>query len=137
MTVIGGTISGLGFDRFYASADALSVLNAEYALSYALETGATQIKKLKLIGKYRNGNFETTRPMTISMRHVEGVGAIFINNKITTGTFDFVLRGTAPKPANISLDINENGKRTYSITELINNLDIGFMRAFIKTHDKF
>ena len=70
-------------------------------------------------------------------RHVEGVGAIFINNKITTGTFDFVLRGTAPKPANISLDINENGKRTYSITELINNLDIGVMRAFIKTHDKF
>ena len=137
MTLNGGTLSGLGFDRFYASADSLSVLNAEYALSYALESGTTRIKKLKLVGKYNNGNFETTRPMTISMRHVECVGAIFINNKITTGTFDFVLRGTAPKPATISLDINENGRRTYSITELINNMDIGFMRAFIRTHDKF
>ena len=137
MTFIGGEITGLGFDKFYASADNLSVLNAEYALAATLESGKTYIKKLKIVGKYNNGNFETTRPMTISMRHVEGVGAIFINNKITTGTFDFVLRGTAPKPAKISLDINENGRRTYSITDVINNLDIGFMRAFIRTHNKF
>lgn len=137
ITFIGGTISGLGFDNFYASADNLSVLNAEYALANALESGKTQIKKLKIVGKYKNGNFETTRPLTISMRHVDGTGAIFINNHILSGTFDFIMRGTAPKPEKISLDINENGKRTYSITNVINNLDIGFMRAFIKTHNKF
>ena len=137
ITFIGGEITGLGFDKFYASADNLSVLNAEYALASALENGKTKIKSLKIVGKYNNGDFETTRPLTISMRHVEGVGAIFINNKITTGTFDFIMRGTAPKPAKVSLDINENGRRKYVITELINNLDIGFMRAFIRTHNKF
>lgn len=137
ITFNGGELIGLGFDKFYASANDITVLNAEYALASALEGGKSQIKKIKIVGKYSNGDFETTRPMTISMRHVDGTGAIFINNKTLSGTFDFIMRGTAPKPAKISLDINENGRRTYSITNVINNLDIGFMRAFIKTHDKF
>jgi hypothetical protein len=137
LTFIGGEINGFGFDKFYASADQLNVLNAEYAISSAMESGITQIKKLKIYGKYSNGNFETTRPLTISMRHVEGVGGIFINKRIMTGTFDFVMRGTAPQPVKISLDINDNGRRSYSVNEIINNLDVGFMRAFIRTHNKY
>lgn len=137
MTFYGGTINGIGFDQFYAMADKLNMMNAEYALAAALESGKTQIKKLKIVGTYNNGDFETTRPLTISMRHIEGVGALFINNRVMTGTFEFVMRGTAPQPASIELNINEYGKRKYSITDIINNLDLGYMRAFIKTHNKF
>lgn len=137
MTFTGGEITGLGFDKFYASADKLSVLNAEYALASALESGITKIKKLKIQGIYNNGNFETTKPFTLSMRHVDAVGALFINNRVMTGTFEFIMRGTAPKPSSIQMNINESGKRTYSITEIINNLDIGFMRAFIRNHTQF
>ena len=137
ITFSNGIIKGFGFDMFYASAEKLNMMNAEYVLSAALESGKTELKKLKIVGIYKNGNFETTRPLTISMKHIEGVGALFINNRIMTGTFEFVLRGTAPQPASIELNINENGRRTYSITEIINNLDLGYMRAFLKTHNKF
>ena len=137
ITFSGGTINGLGFDRFYANADNLNILNAEYILSSALESGDTELKKLKIQGVYNNGNFETTRPLTLSMHHIDAVGALFINDKIMTGTFEFVLRGTAPKPASIELNIDEYGKRNYSISQIINNLDIGYMRAFVKQNKKF
>ena len=137
MTFIGGTLHGLGFDRFYASAEQLNIMNSEYALSAALESGKTQIKKLRLVGIYNNGDFETTQPFTLSMRHVDGVGALFINNRVMTGTFEFIMRGTSQKPHALELSINEYGKRTYSITEIINNLDLGYMRAFVRTHNKF
>jgi len=137
MSFDGGILNGIGFDSFYAYADKINMLNAEYILSAALESGETAIKNMKILGKYSNGNFETTKPLTISMRHVDGVGAIFINNRVMTGTFDFVLRGTATKPATIELDIDEYGKRNYSISQIINNLDIGYMRAFVKQNKKF
>ena len=133
----GGTISGIGFDAFYAASENLTILNAEYALGAALESGKTRLKKLKISGIYKNGNFETTKPFTISMAHVDGVGALFINNRVMTGTFEFVLRGTAPKPASIEMTLTESGRRQYSITDIINNLDIGYMRAFTKTNNKF
>lgn len=136
-TFTGGTISGIGFDAFYSNADNLTVLNAEYILGAALESGKTRLKKLKISGIYNNGNFETSRPLTISMPHVEGVGALFINNRVMTGTFEFVLRGTAPKPASVEMTINESGRRRYSITDIINNLDIGYMRAFTRSHEKY
>ena len=137
MTLNGGVLYGIGFDQFYGYADQINALNAEYAISSALESGATRIKKLKIFGKYKNGNFETTRPFTISMQHVDGVGALFINDNVMTGTFEFVMRGTAPNPANIELTITDTGRRTYSINDIINNLDAGFMRAFVKTHNKY
>ena len=71
------------------------------------------------------------------MQHVDGVGALFINDNVMTGTFEFVMRGTAPNPANIELTITDTGRRTYSINEIINNLDAGFMRAFVKTHNRY
>ena len=137
LTFNGGTISGFGFDKFYAMADKLSIINAEYVLASALESGTTKIKTLKIHGTYKNGNFETTKPFTLSMLHIDAKGTLSINNRVMTGTFDFVLRGTAPKPSSIELNINEYGKRTYSITEIINNMDIGYMRAFVKSNNKF
>ncbi len=136
ITFNGGYVYGLGFDKFYASADEITVLNAEYAASAALESGATRINKLKMVGTYNNGNFETTKPFTLSMQNIDAVGALFINNRIMTGTFEFILRGTAPKPVSVEMNINEYGTRKYSINELINNLDIGYMRAFTRKNNQ-
>ncbi len=136
ITFIGGTIDGLGFDRFYASADKINIMNAEYVLASALEFGETQIKKLKIQGIYKNGDFETTKPFTLSMNYVDAVGALFINNKVMTGTFEFMMRGTSTKPTSIEMSINEYGKRLYSVSDIINTLDIGYMRAYTRSRDK-
>ena len=133
----GGEIQGFGFDEFYASAPELNILNTEYALSSILESGTTRLKRLKIVGKYNNGNFETTEPLTISMPHVDGVGALFINNNIVTGTFEFVMRGTAIKPATVEISINEKNKRYYSLSEILKNIDVGYMRAFVNSNTTF
>ncbi len=137
LTFEGGIISGFGFDKFYSNADNITGLNAEYAISDALERGDTRIKKIKINGFYDNGNFITSRPLTISMPHVDGVGKINIEDKQMSGIFTFVMRGTSTNPSNIELLISPNGARKYSLTEIMQNFDSGFMRAFIRTHDKF
>ena len=47
LTFNGGTISGFGFDEFYASAENITSLNAEYALARALTGGETKLKQLQ------------------------------------------------------------------------------------------
>ena len=133
MTFIGGTLYGFGFDDFYASAENINILNAEYAVKSALESGSTQIKKLKIQGVYNNGNFETTKPFTLSLRNVEGTGNLSINNKIVTGTFEFIMRGVALYPVSLDVIINEQGKRNYPIHDILDKLDIGYMHAYIKS----
>ena len=133
ITFTGGTLNGLGFDGFYATLDKLNIMNIEYMISSALESGNTEIKKLKIQGIYNHGNFETTKPFTLSMRNVDAVGALFINDSVMTGTFEFIMRGTSPKPSSIELSINKYGKRNYSISEIISNFDIGYMRAYVRS----
>ena len=133
----GGYLIGLSFDNFYASAENITSMNAKYALGMALGGGETKIKQMRLIGDYTNGNFITTRPVELSMRHTTGVGGVAIQNGQMTAEFDLTLRGTAPTPVTIQLGILPDGSRTYSLSEIMQNLDTGFMRAFVKTHDKF
>ena len=133
ITFTGGVIHGLGFDSFYASADKINIMNAEYILASALEFGDTRIKKMKIKGIYKNGDFETTKPFTLSMSNVDGVGALFINNRVMTGTMEFIMRGTSTKPTSIEMSINEYGKRIYSVSDITNSLDIGYMRAYIRS----
>ena len=88
-------------------------------------------------GVNHNGNFETTEPLTLSLPHVDGTGALTISNGQMSAQFYIVLRGTAPEPAPIDLTIAPNGERTYSYSEIIQNFDPAYMRQFIKNHDKF
>ena len=74
---------------------------------------------------------------TLSMRHTDGVGGLAITNGQMTAEFDLTLRGTALKPATIQLSVLPDGGRKYSLSEIMQNIDIGFMRAFVRTHDKF
>ena len=137
VTFNNGYIIGMSFDNFYASAPNITILNAEYARANALTRGETSLKQMRLIGEYNNGNFITTAPTEISMRHTDAIGGIAITDGFMTAEFDLTLRGTAPKPATIQLSILPNGTRNYSLSEIMKNLDASYMRAFIKTHNKF
>lgn len=137
VTFQGGYLIGMSFDNFYASAENITTLNAEYALANALSTGETQIKQLRLIGDYNNGNFITTQPLELSMRHTNAIGGLAIQDGYMTAEFDVTLRGTAPTPAEVSLSILPDGTRKYSLSDVMQQIDTGFMRAFVKTHNKF
>lgn len=137
LTFNNGYLIGMSFDDFYASAENITSLNAEYALSNALGGGETKLKQLQLIGKYDNGNFITTKPLTLSMRHTNCIGGLAITDGQMTAELDLTLRGTAPTPVTIELSIMPDNERKYSLSEIMQNLDTGFMRAFVKTHNKF
>jgi hypothetical protein len=137
LTFKDGYLIGMSFDKFYASAENITNLNAEYALSSALSEGETKLKTLQLVGEYNNGNFITTEPLLISMRHTNGIGGIAITNGQMTAELDLTLRGTAPTPVTMELSIMPDNTRNYSLSEIMQNLDTGFMRAFVKTHNKF
>ena len=132
-----GYIFGLGIDDFFAAADKITILNAEYALGAALNDGQTRLKSLHIIGKYDHGNFETTEPLTLSVPHADATGALQITDGKMSAQFYLVLRGTAPEPAPIDLTIAPNGERAYSLSEIMQNFDPAFMREFVKTHDRY
>jgi len=137
MSFEGGYLIGMSFDKFYASAENITTLNAEYALSDALGGGETKLKHMHIVGTYDRDNFITTEPITLSMRHTDAIGGLAISNGQMTAEFDLTLRGTAPTPATIQLGIFPDNTRQYSLSEIMQDIDVGFMRAFVRTHDRF
>ena len=92
---------------------------------------------MRVIGKYTQGNFATTKPLTISVRHADIVGALNITDNAMTAKLNIAMRATAPDAVTASVTIAPNGQRKYSLTEIMRSFDPAFMREFIKTHDKF
>ncbi|MBO5833715.1 MAG: hypothetical protein J6R22_02045 [Alphaproteobacteria bacterium] len=137
MTFDGGYLLGMNFDEFYASANNITTLNAEYAFARALTSGETRIKKMRIQGEYSSGNFITTEPIELSMRHTTAAGGLAISDGQMTAEFDITMRGTAPTPATIELGILPDGNRQYSLSEIMRKIDPGFMRAFVETHTQF
>ncbi len=137
MTFDGGMLYGLGINDFYASYKDITKLNSEYALIKALDGGETPIKKMRFIGTYKNGDIQTTTPMTISMKHSDATGTMDISNKDMVMKLNLVLRGTSPEPETIEMTINPDNTRQYSLSDIILNFDPEYMRTFIETHDKF
>lgn len=137
LTFDGGYIDGIGLDAFYIAYDDLTRLNVEDRLMTALESGVTKIKNMRIIGKYDHGEFSTTTPMEISMRHADAIGKMNITNGAMTTELNITMRGTAPDPITVSVAIAPNGRRGYSMGEIIRYFDPAYMREFIKTHDKF
>ena len=133
----GGVLVGLGIDNFYASANNLTTLNAEYALANSLESGESAIKKMRIIGNYDDGNFETTSPLTLQLRHTDAQGSLSIINGQMQLSLDMILRGTSPSPSPISLEVLPDGNRSYSLSEIMRNFDPTFMKTFVNTHEKF
>ena len=137
LTFDGGYIVGLGLDNFYAAAEDLTRLNVETELMRALESGYSRIKTMRIIGKYDNGDFAATEPIALSLRHADATGAITLINGAMTTRLDILMRATAPEPVNISVLVSPNGRRGYSLSEIMRYFDPAFMRSFIRTHDKF
>ena len=137
LTIEGGFFIGLGVDDFFASANQINTFNAEYALSYALDGGESAIKTMRIIGKYDNGDFVTTQPVILRLRHTDATGEFEIKSGQMYANMNLVLRGTSPLPSPIDLKINPNNSREYSLSEIMMNFDPTFMRDFISTHKKF
>ena len=132
-----GTLYGLGFSEFYASAQDIKISNAEFALAKALEGGQTPIKNMRVIGTYEKDNIKTTSPIILAMKHIDAIGTMeIVNNKMFVNS-NFILRGTSAGPAPIELIIYPDGTRKYSLSEIMLNFDPEYMRAFTKSHDKF
>ena len=137
LTFDGGYLTGIGLDNFYSDAENITRLNADARIMNALESGVTRIKNMRIIGKYENGDFTTTEPLKISVRHAEILGNLNISSNAMNALFDITMRGVATTPVLVSLTVAPNGRRGYSISDLMQHIDPGFMRSFIKTHDKF
>ena len=137
LTFTGGYLIGLGMDDLFASANQINTFNAEYALSYALDGGESAIKTMRVIGKYNNGDFVTTKPIDLRLRHTDAIGNLEISNGAMSASFDITLRGTSPTPQPIYLTINPDGSRDYSLSDIMMNFDATYMRDFVRTHNKF
>ncbi|MBO7656612.1 MAG: hypothetical protein J6S80_02710 [Alphaproteobacteria bacterium] len=137
LTFDGGYITGIGIDNFYNNAENLTRLNVEDRIITALESGTTQLKTMRVIGEYNNGNFITTEPIKMSIRHADAVGALDIKDNLMNARLDIKMRAVAPDAVTVSLTVAPNGRRKYSLSELTRYFDPAFMRSFIKTHDKF
>lgn len=133
----GGYLVGIGIDDFFASADQINTFNAEYALSYAFDGGESAIKKMRIIGEYKNGNFITTTPIQLQLRHTDATGEMEISDGRMYADLNMTLRGTSPVPVPVELRINPDGTRSYSLSEIMINFDPTYMRDFVRSHDKF
>ena len=132
-----GILYGLGLANFYASAANISTLNAEYALSVALEQGMTPIKNMRIIGIYDSGDIKTTKPISLALKHTDVFGNLQIIDSKMTADLKLVLRGTSPAPAPIDLKIHPDNKREYSLSEIMLSFDPEYMRSFVKSHNQF
>jgi hypothetical protein len=113
-------------------------MNAEYLLGAALDgNGVRELEKIHIAGSYDGGDFTTSAPFELSMRHVDAVGVLQITDAKMTARIDMVLRGTAPEPAPVSLTLRPTGAREYSLSQIMMNFDPDYFREFTKTHDKF
>ena len=136
-TFDGGVIYGLGTESFYASAQNITLLNAEYAMARALESGTSPIKKMHIIGEYNMGDIKTIEPLTLSLRHTDIIGTFQIEDKKMFAKLKITLRGTSPTPKPIDVIVYDNGYREYSLSEIMMNFDSEYMHSFIKSHEKF
>lgn len=133
----GGYVEGIGMDEFYAAAESITRFNAEYALSRALESGRTKLKTMRIIGQYSDGNFKTSQPIMLQMPHIDATGELEITQGNMRANLNMTLRGTSPTPAPIALQIAPNNTRGYSLSDIMREFDTSFMRAFVKTHNRF
>ena len=137
LSIDGGILDGLGLAQFYASAQDITTLNAEYALARALETGKTPIKTMRIIGTYDSGNIQTTKPFLLSLKHTDATGNLTISENKMFAKLKLILRGTSSDPAPIDLTIYPSNKREYYLSEIMLSFDPEYMRTFIQSHNQF
>ncbi|MBR3148474.1 MAG: hypothetical protein IKF41_04015 [Alphaproteobacteria bacterium] len=133
----GGKLYGLGLAEFYASAPKLTILSGEYALYKALTGGITPVKKMHIVGTYKNGDIKTDEPFTLSMPHTDATGILQIENNEMIAKLKLILRGASTDPEPIDLIIYPNDSRDFSLSEIMLHFDPEYMREFVKIHNQF
>ena len=137
VTFDNGTLSGLGIDEFYARAPNISRMNASDNLYDMSRGGKTKIKSMHVIGNYNNGVFKTTKLFTLGVVHSSISGNLEVSRGVAAISMNILLRGTAPEPKALQLQISNSGNRNFSLDDAIMNIDPEYTREFILTHDKF
>jgi len=132
----GGTVIGLGTDGFYANALKMGRSDAENAVRRALSGGETEIKEMEISGEYSGGDFRTTRPFLLTARHTDITGNFKVQGGEASIAANVVMRGTAPVPRPIALTITGAG-RNYSLSDIMRNFDMDYLREFATEHRKF
>ncbi|MDR3208536.1 MAG: hypothetical protein LBT45_01660 [Rickettsiales bacterium] len=132
----GGILSGFGTDDFYSNANRYGKTDTENALHGALSSGLTEVKEMQITGEYSGGDFRTTKPFLLTARHTDITGNLSIKNDSVLIRANIVLRGTSPIPRPLALTI-ENGAREYSLSDILPDIDLDYLREFVRTHRKF
>ena len=132
----GGIFYGIGTDNFYNNVNSYSQLDEEDALTNALDGGQSMIKEMEITGEYSGGDFTTTKPFLLTLRHTDITGNFRVKNDIVQIRSNITLRGTNPVPKPIAIRI-EKGKRDYSIADILPNIDLDYLREFVANHKKF
>jgi hypothetical protein len=132
----GGILSGFGTDNFYDNANKYGKLDTEDALRGALSGGMTNIKEIEITGEYSGGDFRTIKPFLLTVRHADITGNLSVKNDSVLIRANIILRGTSPIPKPLSLTV-ENGERDYSLSDILPDVDLDYLREFVRTHKKF
>jgi hypothetical protein len=133
----GGVLHEFGTDNFYDSVGKITKINSEYMISNALDFGETRIKSLRLAGEYKGGEFKTTRPLTLSVRHADITGSASYTNGKLAADLEIMMRGISPAPQSIYMRILKSGTREYSLSQITLALDPDYLREFVRTHREF
>lgn len=136
VSIDGGFLIGLGTDKFYDNANRIEKRDAENAIHATLMSGHTAIKEMSITGEYSGGDFHTTRPFMMTARHTDITGNFAIRDAGLWIMANIILRGTNAIPKPITLGIRDN-MREYSISDILPNIDLDYLREFTSTHGKF
>jgi hypothetical protein len=133
----GGVFVGLGTDGFYANVNNYGRMDTENALNMALgKNGQTAIKEMQITGEYNGGDFTTTKPFFLTAKYTDITGNFDIKNDAISIRANITLRGTSPVPKPIKIAIDGRG-RDYSLSDILPNIDLDYLREFVATHKKF
>ena len=87
---------------------------------------------MHIIGKYNNGDFITTQPLRLALSNTDIIGTLEITNQEMYAALSLTMRGVSPDSSVINLEILPNGKRKYSLSEIMINFDPVYLREYIK-----
>jgi hypothetical protein len=112
-------------------------MDGSMRLGDALAGGTSRLQSLHIIGHYADGVFRTTEPLTARTRHTEYSGHLQSRGGRARAQLQILLRGTAPVPEPIRIEVRGNGARDFSVAEIMRTFDPDFMREFTRIQDRF
>ena len=136
ISIDGGELHGLGTDEFYGNAGRMGRQDSEDAVRRMLMGGISEIKEMQIIGEYTGGDFRTTRPFMLTLRHTDITGNAWIRSGVLSARANIFLRGTALVPRPIALNLDGTA-RSFSISDIMRGIDLDFLREFISGRTRF